>query len=62
MWSHNDVSAASGDTKQFNPPDGGSLALDYSALAVEGHPGLTMVVFTPATSADAERLDALIRR
>ena len=37
-------------------PHAGLLAFEYSALAVDGRPDLSMVIYTPARSADAERI------
>jgi transcriptional regulator with XRE-family HTH domain len=61
MWDDNDVRRYEGGVKHFNHPDGGSIALDHSAFAVDGQTGLTMMVFTAATPADAERVKLLIR-
>lgn len=60
MWHDNEVRTQEDGTKRFNLPDGGQIALDYSTFAVSGHPGLTMMVYTPATSADAGLLSSLI--
>jgi hypothetical protein len=38
----------------------GPIALEYSAFAVDGRPDLGMVVYNPATSADAERIRSLL--
>ena len=38
----------------------GLLALEYSAFAVDGRPDLGMVVYNPATPADAEKIRKLI--
>ena len=34
--------------------------LEYSAFAVDGRPDLGMVVYNPATSADADRIRSLV--
>ena len=39
----------------------GLIAFEYSAFAVDGRPDLRMVVYNPATAADAERIRSLIR-
>jgi hypothetical protein len=36
------------------------IALEYSSFAVDGRPDLGMVVFNPATPADAERIGSLL--
>ena len=61
MWHDNDVRLIHEEsTKRFNHPTGGAIALDYSAFAVDGQLGLTMMTFTPATLADAQRVRSLI--
>jgi transcriptional regulator with XRE-family HTH domain len=61
MWHDNDVRTHGEGTKHFNHPAGGPIALDYSAFGVDGQPSLTMMIFTPATPEDADRLSSLIR-
>ncbi len=62
MWHANDVRTTGEATKHFNDPAGGPpIALDYSAFAVDGQPNLTMMVFTPTTPADADRIRTSIR-
>ena len=46
--------------KRIRHPDAGLLALEFSSFAVEGRPELGMIVYNPASPADAERLRALI--
>ena len=46
--------------KRIHHPDAGLLELEFSSFAVEGRPELGMVVYNPASAADAERLRALI--
>jgi len=36
------------------------IALEYSAFAVDGRPDLGMVIYNPATPADAKRISSLI--
>ena len=62
MWHDNDVRLSYEEsTKHFNHPTGGAIALDYSAFAVDGQPSLTLMIFTPATPTDADRVRSLIR-
>ena len=62
MWHDNDVRLSYKEsTKHFNHPTGGAIALDYSAFAVDGQPSLTLMIFTPATPTDADRVRSLIR-
>jgi hypothetical protein len=37
------------------------IALEYSAFAVDGRPDLSMVVYNPATDADADLLRSLVK-
>lgn len=41
-------------------PNVGSILLDYSQQALRDHPGMTMVIYTPASSGDSERLTDLL--
>lgn len=47
-------------TKQGWHPTSGTIALEYSPFAVDGQPDLGMVVFSPTTPADADRIRALL--
>ena len=60
MWHGSDVPAHGDGTKRLRHPRVGTLALEYSAFAVDGRLDLSMVVFGPATSADAARIKTLI--
>src|SRR5271167_1172420 len=60
MWRDNDVPGAHGDgVKHLRHPVLGPIAFEYSAFAVDGRPDLNMVVYNPATSADAEKIRSL---
>lgn len=61
MWCENDVRAYGEGTKTMYHPQAGRLALEYSAFAVDGRPDLGMVIYNPATPADAERIRALLK-
>jgi transcriptional regulator with XRE-family HTH domain len=61
MWRDNDVRGVPGEAvKQIRHPVLGPLAFEYSAFAVDGRTDLSMVVYNPATPADAERIKSLI--
>jgi transcriptional regulator with XRE-family HTH domain len=60
MWSDNDVRTYGEGTKHLRHPVVGPIALEYSAFAVDGRPDLGMVVYNPATPADADRIRSLI--
>jgi len=61
MWLDNDVSTYGEGVKKIVHPIVGPLAFDYSAFAVDGRPDLGLVVYTPATPADAERVRSLVK-
>jgi transcriptional regulator with XRE-family HTH domain len=59
LWRDNDVHAHGEGVKHLRHPVLGPLAMEYSAFAVDGRPDLSMVVYNPATEADAERIRTL---
>jgi hypothetical protein len=61
MWRDNDVRSHHGEAvKHIRHPALGLLAFEYSAFSVDRRTDLTMVVYNPATPADAERIKALL--
>ena len=61
MWSELDVREGYGEVaKLIHHPVAGPISLEYSGLIVEGRPDLTMIVYHPATPADAERVRRLL--
>ncbi|WP_158743584.1 helix-turn-helix transcriptional regulator [Acidisphaera sp. L21] len=60
LWRDNDVRAHGEGLKRLRHPVLGWIELEYSAFAVDGRPDLGMLVYNPASSADAERIRALI--
>ena len=62
LWQDNDVVAHGEGIKRIHHPDAGPLELEFSSFAVEGRPELGMIVYNPASAADAERLRALIAK
>jgi transcriptional regulator with XRE-family HTH domain len=61
MWRDHDVLSYGEGTKQLRHPKAGLIALEYSAFAVDGRPDLGMVIYNPATPADAERIRSLLK-
>jgi transcriptional regulator with XRE-family HTH domain len=59
MWRDNDVRSHGEGVKHIRHPVLGPIAFEYSAFAVDGRPDLSMVVYNPATPADAERIRSL---
>lgn len=60
MWRDNDVRAHGEGAKILHHPTVGSLSLELSAFAVDGRPDLIMLVYNPATPADAEKIKSLL--
>jgi transcriptional regulator with XRE-family HTH domain len=60
LWRDNDVRSYGESVKQVRHPVLGPIAFEYSAFAVDGRPDLGMVIYNPATPADAERVRSLI--
>jgi transcriptional regulator with XRE-family HTH domain len=62
MWRDNDVGSSYSDlTKYVRHPLAGTIALEYTSFAVEDRPDLSLVIYNPATPADAERIRALLK-
>jgi len=56
----NDVGVHGEGGKHLRHPVLGPIALEYSAFAVDGRPDLSMVVYNPATRADADLIRSLV--
>jgi transcriptional regulator with XRE-family HTH domain len=59
MWADNDVQRHGETVKQIRHPVLGPIGFEYSAFVVDGRPDLTMVVYNPATPADAQKIRSL---
>src|SRR5262245_60121198 len=60
LWRDNNVNVHGEGVKQLRHPLLGPIAMEYSAFAVDGRPDLGMVVYNPATPADADRIRSLV--
>jgi transcriptional regulator with XRE-family HTH domain len=60
MWNDNEVRSHGEAVKHMRHPVAGPISFEYSAFAVDGRPDLAMVVYNPATAADAERINSLL--
>ncbi|GAA4487075.1 helix-turn-helix transcriptional regulator [Gluconacetobacter asukensis] len=61
MWHENSVSEAPADIiKHIEHPVLGPFAFEHSTFSVDGRPDLTLVVYNPATPADAEKLSVAV--
>jgi hypothetical protein len=57
IWRDNDVSNPFGEiSKTFRHAVVGEITLDHSGFAVEGRPDLNLVVFTPTSDEDREKV------
>ena len=63
MWRENEAPGAHGDAvKQVRHPVFGPIAFEYSAFAVDGRTDLSLLIYNPATPADAERIASMLER
>ena len=60
LWQDNDVVSHGEGVKRIYHPDAGLLAMEFSSFTVEGRPELGMIIYNPASPADAERLRVLL--
>lgn len=60
LWQDNEVIAHSEGMKRIRHPEAGLVNLEFSSFAVEGRPELGMIVYNPATPADASKVHALV--
>jgi len=61
MWRDNDVRGHGDGVKVLHHPIAGSLSMEFSGFAVDGRPDLNMVIYNPATSADADKIRGLLK-
>ncbi|MCD5973645.1 helix-turn-helix transcriptional regulator [Pseudomonas quasicaspiana] len=61
FWRDNDVRVHGDGVKRLRHETLGLIELEYSGFAVEGRPDLGMIVYSPMTTADADRIRALIQ-
>jgi transcriptional regulator with XRE-family HTH domain len=59
LWGDNDVRSHGEGVKQIRHPLLGLIGFEYSAFAVDGRPDLSMVIYNPATPADADKIRSL---
>ena len=61
MWRDNDVQGHGDGVKVLHHPIAGQLSMEFSGFAVDGRPDLNMVIYNPATPADADKIRALLK-
>ena len=60
MWRDSDVQRYGDGVKHLRHPEVGPLAVEYSSLAIDGRPDLSLIVFNPATAADRKLIETLL--
>ncbi len=60
MWRENDVQGHGDGVKVLHHPVVGALAMEFSGFAVDGRPDLTLVIYNPASEADAAKVRGLV--
>ncbi len=60
LYADMDVRSHGVGVKRLTHPEAGLLTFEYSAFAVDGADGLTMIVFTPATDVDAAKVESIL--
>jgi transcriptional regulator with XRE-family HTH domain len=59
VWGTHEVAESGPQRKTFACPRGGTVDLESASFAVSGNPEVRMIVYTPATPADAAKLARL---
>jgi len=60
LWNDLDVGLIVENVKTFSLPGRGTLTFETASFAVDAHPGLKMMTFTPATPGDRARVQELM--
>lgn len=60
MWRSSDVRSFGDGVKNFNHPEAGIIAMEFSSFAVDGRPDLGLVIYNPVTDADTQRVRSLL--
>ncbi len=60
LWASNDIASHGEGLKRLHHPELGPIELEFSTFAVDGRPDLAMMVYNPANSDTAARIQALI--
>jgi transcriptional regulator with XRE-family HTH domain len=60
LWADNETSSHYVGVKRIERPPAGAITLEHQSFPVDSAPGLSMIVFTPVTAADAEAVALLI--
>ena len=60
LWRDNEVRSYGEGVKRLRHPVLGPIGFEYSAFVIDGRPDLSMVVYNPASTEDAQRIRALL--
>lgn len=60
MWRTNDAPSHAEAVKHIRHPILGPIAFEFSVFAVDGRPDLSLLVYNPATAADAEKISSMV--
>jgi transcriptional regulator with XRE-family HTH domain len=60
MWRDNEVLSHGEAVKHMRHPVLGPIAFEYSAFAVDGRPDLSLLIYNPASPADAEKIASMV--
>jgi transcriptional regulator with XRE-family HTH domain len=60
LWRDNDVRLPGDGTKRLRHPAHGLVTLEYTSFAVDGRPDVSMIVYSPVTPDDAQRVQAIV--
>ncbi len=61
MWRDNEVFGHSEAVKHIRHPVLGPIAFEFSVFAVDGRPDLSLLIYNPASPADAEKITSMVR-
>lgn len=61
LWRDRAVRSFGDGVKRLRHPQAGLIAMEFSSFAVDGRPDLGLVVYNPASSADAQQIRALMQ-
>ena len=61
IWAEPDLPVSRSGAKRLRHAKAGTLGLEFTTFAVDAHPDLGLVVFTPASDADRQRINLLLR-
>ncbi|MAC79655.1 MAG: transcriptional regulator [Rhodobacteraceae bacterium] len=60
FWTENEIGARGDGTKRLHHGALGRIEMAFSTFSVQGHPDLTMMVYTPATDEVSDRIRAYL--